>query len=178
MTNFSKPTTHCFRCGVEVEAGNAFCDSCRKPTENHPSNSISADRLAAPTAQTASNVTLPNMSPQEYALLRRYTDAYRSAKLMVLAGNTVKIIGAVLAFLSLVGGGSLSGGRGPYQEIVAIGGIAAIVLGLLFAALIFIIGILISGQGQTLKATLDSAVNSSPFLTNEQRARIMSLPLS
>jgi len=33
----------------------------------------------------------------------------------------------------------------------------------------------LSAQGQIVKATLDTAVNSSPFLSNEERAKIMSL---
>jgi len=37
------------------------------------------------------------------------------------------------------------------------------------------IGVLISAQGQIVKATLDTAVDSSPFLSNEERAKIMSL---
>ena len=56
----------------------------------------------------------------------------------------------------------------------------AIVGGLFFAAavwfaLFFVLGVLVSAQGQILRATLDSAVNSSPFLTNDQRASIMKL---
>jgi hypothetical protein len=44
-------------------------------------------------------------------------------------------------------------------------------IGLLF----FLLAVLIRAQGQILKASLDSAVNSSPFLTNDQRPKIMSL---
>ena len=39
----------------------------------------------------------------------------------------------------------------------------------------WIFGALISSQGQLLKATLDSAVNTSPFLDDSERARMMSL---
>jgi hypothetical protein len=40
----------------------------------------------------------------------------------------------------------------------------------------YVLGILVSAQGQILKASLDNAVNGSPFLTNEHRAKVMSLP--
>jgi hypothetical protein len=43
-------------------------------------------------------------------------------------------------------------------------------------AMFFFWGILVAAQGEILNATLDTAVNSSPFLSNEQRGRIMSLP--
>lgn len=39
----------------------------------------------------------------------------------------------------------------------------------------FVLGILISAQGQTLKATLDTAVNGSPLLTKDEMRQIMSL---
>lgn len=185
MSGLSDSTSQfCPNCKNVVKPNSIFCKHCgfNLITENlvmqntPPKQPTYNDIFNAPLLSTPS---VPNMSPQVYALLKRYTDAYRSARLTVLAGDIVKVVGVFLAVLSLVGGGSsLGSGRGPYGDIVVIGGIAAIVLGLLFAALIFIIGILISGQGQTLKATLDSAVNSSPFLTNEQRARIMSLPLA
>jgi hypothetical protein len=45
----------------------------------------------------------------------------------------------------------------------------------LWFALFFILGSLVSAQGQILKATLDGAVNTSPFLTDEQRAQMMRL---
>jgi hypothetical protein len=44
-------------------------------------------------------------------------------------------------------------------------------VGLLF----YLLGVLVAAQGQTLLASLDSAVNSSPFLTNHQKAEILSL---
>jgi hypothetical protein len=48
-------------------------------------------------------------------------------------------------------------------------------LGLIVAALFFVVGIIVAAQGQLLKATLDTAVHSSPFLTDDLRAVIMSL---
>jgi len=53
--------------------------------------------------------------------------------------------------------------------------------GLIFLAIVagiplVVSGILVSAQAQLLKATLDTAVNTSPFLSNEQRAVVMSLP--
>jgi hypothetical protein len=37
----------------------------------------------------------------------------------------------------------------------------------------YLLGLIVMAQGQILKASLDGAVNSSPFLQNEQRAKIM-----
>jgi hypothetical protein len=44
-------------------------------------------------------------------------------------------------------------------------------VGLLF----YLLGVLVAAQGQILLASLDSAVNSSPLLTNDQKAEILSL---
>ena len=40
---------------------------------------------------------------------------------------------------------------------------------------LFVLGVIVSAHGQLTKATLDGAVNGSPFLTSEQRAEVMSL---
>ena len=59
--------------------------------------------------------------------------------------------------------------------------------GILFASLIsaaaigtltYFLGVVIAAQGQILRATLDSAVNSSPFLEDEQKAKVMRLSLA
>jgi hypothetical protein len=50
-------------------------------------------------------------------------------------------------------------------------GLAAVITG----GIVVCLGIMVSAQGQTLKAALDCAVNSSPFLSDDQRAQIMSL---
>jgi hypothetical protein len=60
----------------------------------------------------------------------------------------------------------------PSEAIVFLGGL--LIAGLWFA-LFFVLGIIVSAQGQILKANLDSAVNTSPFLTTQQKARVMDL---
>jgi hypothetical protein len=54
-------------------------------------------------------------------------------------------------------------------------GIVVIAFAIFVGIQFYLLGVLVSAQGQILKASLDSAVNGSPFLTNEQRAKIMSL---
>jgi len=38
-----------------------------------------------------------------------------------------------------------------------------------------LLGVVVSAQGQVLKATLDGSVNTSPFLDLTQKAQVMSL---
>jgi hypothetical protein len=56
-----------------------------------------------------------------------------------------------------------------------VGLVIGILVGCLAGLLWYVIGIFVAAQGQILKATLDSAVNSSPFLTDAHKAEIMSL---
>lgn len=117
-------------------------------------------------------------SERERSLVKRYDDAYRVAKVIVTFGDTIKVIGLILAVLIVIcpivfmsqplrGGSPL-----PLPELpLLIGGVvvAAIVGVSCYAA-----GTLVAAMGQILKATLDCAVNSSPFLTDELRAEAMS----
>jgi hypothetical protein len=112
-------------------------------------------------------------------VVQRYRDAYGGGNTIVGIGATIKVIGIVLAglilLMSLLGGDAISdqvGGVG-FASILT-GGIGATIVGLLF----WLAGVLVSAQGQILLATLDTAVNQSPFLTNEERLIAIALPNS
>jgi uncharacterized membrane protein len=53
--------------------------------------------------------------------------------------------------------------------------ISVILFGALVAFAGWVIGVIVAGYSQHLKATLDAAVHSSPFLSDLQRAEIMRL---
>jgi len=103
-------------------------------------------------------------------MMTRYTDAYRLARAITRIGETIKIVsliaGACLLALGLSGTSSGFGGASIFFGVVL-----AVVVG----GVGFILGVLLSAQGQLLTATLDTAVHSCPFLQNEQRAEIMSV---
>jgi len=106
-------------------------------------------------------------------LISRYGDAYTVARVTVGFCDVNKIIGMVLAgLIALATLIVASQGEGGLS-------FAMFLMGMLFAAfvgvLFYLSGVMVSAQGQILKASLDGAVNSCPFLTNEQRAQIMSL---
>ena len=111
-------------------------------------------------------------SPEVVAVMKRYAGAYRIARLTDIAGHLLK---AIAFFMGI--GGLVIFGFGMKTEYLEKG--FAAVIALLVAGVVFLIffaaGVIVSAQGQNLKANLDSAVNSSPFLTNEQRAKVMSL---
>ena len=115
--------------------------------------------------------------------MKRYGDAFLVAKSAVLIGKGVQICGFVVATLVMVsgawGGMATAGKAGSTGETiiflyfaVMLGSfVAAVIIGLPFVVL----GMLVSAQGQVLKATLDTAVTSSPFLDKEQMANVMSI---
>jgi len=102
------------------------------------------------------------------SLTRRYRDAYLTARSITAVGATVKVLAFVVGGLvALVG---LAAGSQSTQ--FAIGGI---ILGVILAFPFYVLGVLVSAQGQILKATLDTAVNSSPLLTKDEMRQMMSL---
>jgi hypothetical protein len=101
-------------------------------------------------------------------LLRRYKDAYLVARATNAIGYWLKALGFVIGLGILLGVPYLLGERLlPMGFLI---GIPIMVYG-------FVIGVLVAAQGQILMANLDAAVNSSPHLTLDEKARIMSLDL-
>jgi hypothetical protein len=101
------------------------------------------------------------------AVVTRYRDAYRVGAALVGLGNAIKAAGAVLGGIIVVS--SLSKGDGPFAA-------AGVFLGATAGLLFRVCGVMVAAQGQVLRATLDTAVASSHFLTDTERADAMGLP--
>lgn len=95
--------------------------------------------------------------------VNRYRDAYRLAAACVGLGGGIKIAGGVLAAAVFV-----------VVPEARVGIPAAAIVGTLF----WISGVIVSAQGEILRATLDNAVSSSHFLSDPERAEAMGLPRS
>jgi divalent metal cation (Fe/Co/Zn/Cd) transporter len=118
---------------------------------------------------------IDTQSNDSTAAIRRYQDGYRVADAVVTFGQSVKLggifVGGVIFVAGLV---EFISNQAEHH------GFAAIFVSLIaFAVLLILISQILAmglrGEGQLLKAALDSDVNSSPFLSNTQRARAMSL---
>lgn len=105
---------------------------------------------------------------------QRYLDAYRVARTIITFGSTIKIAGIVLGGLFGLISLSAFGADGFGKALGFVGFFGAVIVGFL----VFLLGIMISAQGQILLATLDTAVNSSVFLTPRDKAEAMSLLIS
>jgi len=107
----------------------------------------------------------------------RYEDAYLRASSMAQAGEILQTIGWVLGIFLFCGAIFVAHTATKIETIAADwlppGGLtlAAIITVFLF----WLIGELVWARGELLQAGLDSAVNSSPFLSDAQRAKVMSL---
>jgi hypothetical protein len=115
------------------------------------------------------------LSSEVRSLTKRYRDAYRVAGFIVGVGDFFKIAGIVLAALIGIGTLVVAGQTRNDQQQIAIF-VVGIVIAAFAGGVLFLFGVLVAAQGQLLKASLDSAVNTSPFLTNQDRAKIMALP--
>jgi hypothetical protein len=120
------------------------------------------------------------MHPQPVAndysqkVMSRYTDAYRLARAIVGVGTLVKVLGIVAAAIILLVGFEMVDGNFNATSRNGVLLTSLLVAGLAWL-LFWVLGVLISAQGQILKANVDEAVNTSPFLGDNQRAQIMSL---
>ena len=153
----------CNHCGQTVADSYEICWKCS--SGNKIDGIPVEDELSADVGQNAASTY--TLQP----VMSRYTDAYLVARTTTTIGSAVKIVGIVLAVLTLVIGFIVANRLDQSQF-----GLLALLWAVIVGVPLYVLGILVSAQGQILKATLDSAVTNSPFLTEDQMAEVMSLP--
>lgn len=176
----------CPKCGKSIQAAATRCIWCfeksepvRKPlpaAQWPDTGSLPLTEGSAATPQprdTPAREGKPS-SASRYAtsVERRYRDAYVTAAAIVAKGQAMKTTAAIVAALVV---------SATLVLTMRAGGLAVIVLGagaIVAAgayAIIHSAGVRIAAEGQALLATLDVAVNTSPFLDDNGRAQAMSL---
>jgi len=125
------------------------------------------ERETKATGETAVSTKTTGGVRSTSVVQRRYQDGYRVASTINGFGQTIKVGGCVLGVLIVivVAASGMSGS----------GAASGLLLAFMIAAIFFVIGVIVAAQGQLLKATLDTAVHTSPFLTDGLKAGIMSL---
>lgn len=102
----------------------------------------------------------------------RYRDAYWTARTINGTGQTIKALGIALGlFLALAGAGAAYR-FGPTSLL------AALIFGAAVGLPIYALGVLVAAQGQVLKASLDTAVNTSRLLSLDEMRQILSMDAS
>ena len=152
------------------------CSKCKEESEDTFDScwSCGTARDGAPPAEPFTKVSpVPSSQPSVSksggaSVLPRYRDAYRVARTVTAFGATVKIIAFLIGAAIVVAGLVAASQSGMFA-------VAGIVVAAIISIPIYILGVLVSAQGQTLKATLDTAVHSSPFLSKAEMREIMSL---
>ena len=124
---------------------------------------------------TATIIPFATASREKTGASERYQQLYRVAEETVGFGKTVRLGGVVVAGVLVVAASV------AYQVVrAAHAGFPSTALWLIACA---IVAVLVSHiwerlfviQGHLLRASVDLALNSSPFLSNTQRAEVMSL---
>jgi hypothetical protein len=129
-----------------------------------------ASSAAAPPDQSAKAVS-------------RYQQGYRVARSIgglshicqavgLLAGILVVLFG-VLGSETLMRPNPSMVGLANYQTQHNVYLVSIILFGAMVAFVGWVIGVLLAGYGQQLNATLDAAVNGSPFLSSSQRSQLL-----
>ncbi len=117
----------------------------------------------------------PTETYESVAAMERYQSSYRAAEKEIAFGESVWsagiVVGGVILVASLVEF-LLNPAEHHGFPVVFASFIACAVLVVLVSQ---VMGTAIRGLGQLLSAAVDSDVNSSPFLSNAQRARAMRL---
>lgn len=104
-------------------------------------------------------------------MIRRYESAYSVANGLVNSGDGVKYLGMLVMVLSVLLLALAVPAVGGERVVVLILGSGGIILGLNF----YNMGVLRAASGQLLLATLDTAVNTSPFLSNDEKKSALGL---
>ena len=127
---------------------------------------------------------LPTQDQRANAVLR-YHYGYRVAQTISGLGRLFRFVGLAAGLFAVIFG--IMGSETVMRPNPAMTGVAdfqaqhniyllsVIFFGAFVAFLGWVAGVVIAGYGQHLKATLDQAVNTSPFLTDSQRAEVMRL---
>ena len=168
----------CKNCSEQLEDSFDACWSCGYSRDGSPQRATDdeAAEEMLPTGEPPSRTTPSATTPRSRSesgiipsLIRRYSDAYLAARALVFIGGIIKWVGVVLAVILLIAGVGMASDRNG-------GGLFAFI-GFAFACLVgvptFVLGILISAQGQIHLATLDTAVNSSRHLSKDDVAQIL-----
>lgn len=141
-----------------------------------PVTTLLRDNPEEPSAPAAPPV-LPTMLARR--AMARYQESYRVAAGVVVVGAWLKGLAWVVAvglFLAMVVPTLLMfSGLGGWDTVPGMLYFGAALYASLAGGAIYLLSLLFTVLGRLLQGSLDTAIHSSPFLTDDERARLMSL---
>lgn len=169
----------CQRCGQNMPDNIPYCQRCGAPMDDPPpigSSTTTSNPAPLPAATYTNPVkteakTEDIRNPHAKAAAKRYKDAYFVANSINGIGTLVKILGIIAGIILFLLQAATASYLFRNEAAIVMSFITSFISGLV----IYVVGVLVSAQGQMLKASLDSAVHSSPFLSDEHKAQVMSL---
>jgi hypothetical protein len=161
----------CKHCSEQIDDSFDACWSCGYSRDGSPPTEPfeaqhTADSLGRSFDKPRGKGSKSRDTERANSIAKRYRDAYLEARAIIGFGSIVKGIGIILGIIILVL--SISGDRNNF-------GLFGVIIALVIGVVFYVLGLLISAAGQILQATLDTAINTSEFLTRDQRASVMSL---
>jgi len=178
---------NCPSCGVATSSDAKFCEFCGVTLQPRSASvGVSLPPTQQGTIDRALGISPRSEEPSSGAMLQgragltmtRYQEGYHYSEIIHGLGNLIQVLayvaGGLLALIGFLGMLGLAQDN-PFGSLAVAGGLSTFITGLLIGAIGYIHGILIKALGYFLKAQCDCAVNSSHFLTDDQRAEVMSL---
>ncbi len=176
---------HCALCNAEIDPAARLCSRCTLDIGQQFSSAFPAPSRDSEWRELESKERDrgPSVMAAQFtdAVRTRYRDAYYYSRFIDTIGKILKGIGFVgggLIFvvgLAIMGGGPRSGIGSVDSAAVGLGLIIFGLYGGLWMFIWWLWGVVWRAAGQFLKASLDGAVHTSPFLSDLDRAEIMSL---
>ena len=106
------------------------------------------------------------------SLSTRYREAYIHARALNGIGIAIRVVGLILGAAILLLAVQIALHNKPAVSLFTV---ITGAIGVAVFLVAYVASVLVSSQAQIVKASLDCAVNSSPLLTDEQKAEVMSL---
>ncbi len=167
----------CKQCGNEYSIWTArlggICNNCLNAQNQGRADAHQQTQEEGEKHSKAEPEAVAQYTPESFditqALTLRYQDAYTEAHAVVKIGKVIKALAIFLVVIILIGAFAMSSGR-TNGAVIGIG----LVLGCMVGIPTYVLGVLVAAQGQTQLATLDTAVNSSRHLSDDEVARILS----
>lgn len=164
----------CPACSVAVHDEAIQCGDCGKDlrdveeSEELAQESPDGAGLDVPSQESESSRPATAIKGSRSKVMSgRYTDAYYIADATVAWGSTAKSMGIIVGILIAALGLFMS-------DRFGIGAVFPFLISAVSVwATFYMFGVLITALGQMLKAILDTAVNTSPLLTNAQKSEIV-----